>query len=249
MIKQDPVLPSAVILDKNGKQVTDSNGIATITLRPMNLHDPAQFATLLSQRNICGWNNEASILESYRAAMDAGERTLFWITVPDGAHSTSDSQTQSSTINAHAATRAAQAATQIRNNTSSTTESNSQTSESDFDACIPSIAGHISLDRPQPADAARGYGTAVLDGATMKIAFLFVVPAFRKRRIADTAMALLERIACELPYGTPVCTSTVVDALSKRYIHDEGPWNSGIWARMGLEKRPNSTQEWFEGMG
>lgn len=241
-------LPSAVILDRNGIQIADSNGITTITLQPMNLHDPDQFATLLAQRHICGWNNEASILESYRATMDAGERTIFWITVPASIHNTASPDAQTTTTNAHAATPAAQAAIQAINGTpTSHAEINGRSP--DFEILLPTIAGHISLDRPQPSDAARGYGTTVLDGTAMKIAFLFIVPSFRQRRIADTAVALLERLACESPYGTPACTSTVVDALSKRYIREEGPWNSGIWARMGLERRPNSTQEWFVGLG
>lgn len=118
-----------------------------------------------------------------------------------------------------------------------------------IDLIEPSLAGHISLDHPTPSEAAGGFGTATLDGHTMKISWLYITPSFRGQRIADSAIALLEDLACQSPYGNPSCTNIVVDTISRQYTYDEGPDGKGIWARMGLPLRTFSTQDWFRGKG
>lgn len=52
------------------------------TLEPMDLADPYQFGELRRQRAACGWSFEVETLESWRAAMAAKTRALFWITIP-----------------------------------------------------------------------------------------------------------------------------------------------------------------------
>jgi GNAT superfamily N-acetyltransferase len=52
---------------------------SSIILEPMNLHDPMEFNELLRQRTICGWEKTSSVLEGWRAAIDAGTTSMFWI--------------------------------------------------------------------------------------------------------------------------------------------------------------------------
>lgn len=200
-----------------------------VYLVPIDLHNQEQYDELLAQRNICGWNNTTAYLDALRASKDAGERTPFWIRIPNTTPTTSPEN------HPHHLT-------------------NGTTTPSTPEPPPPlQTAGHISLDHPTPHDAtAGGYGPSVLNSHTMKISLLFILPLYRRYGLSNTCLTLLETLATQLPYGNPQCESIVLDALSKRYVREEGPEGRGIWARLGLPERGEgelSTQEWFEGRG
>lgn len=48
-------------------------------LDPINLNDPYQFGELSRQRAACGWHFEPEKIESWRKAIDAKTKALFWI--------------------------------------------------------------------------------------------------------------------------------------------------------------------------
>jgi GNAT superfamily N-acetyltransferase len=52
-----------------------------IKLILMNLHSESEFAELVQQRIICGWDSSHSDIEGHRSAMDQKLKSLFWITV------------------------------------------------------------------------------------------------------------------------------------------------------------------------
>ncbi|KAK0648142.1 hypothetical protein B0T16DRAFT_407784 [Cercophora newfieldiana] len=57
-----------------------------LTLTPINLHEPLQFAELQRQRVLCGWNYSTSVIESWRADNDAHIQSMFWIVPATLAH-------------------------------------------------------------------------------------------------------------------------------------------------------------------
>ncbi|KAK4202928.1 hypothetical protein QBC40DRAFT_34337 [Triangularia verruculosa] len=55
-------------------------------LQIINLHNRVEFDELLRQRVLCGWDKTAPAIETWRAAMDAETRVMFWIVPPSLAH-------------------------------------------------------------------------------------------------------------------------------------------------------------------
>ncbi|RAH64160.1 uncharacterized protein BO66DRAFT_337034 [Aspergillus aculeatinus CBS 121060] len=53
----------------------------TITLTPINLHEPTEYAALQHQRTICGWDQTDEALLAWRAKQDAGLKSFFWIDI------------------------------------------------------------------------------------------------------------------------------------------------------------------------
>ncbi|RAL16069.1 uncharacterized protein BO97DRAFT_180775 [Aspergillus homomorphus CBS 101889] len=66
----------------------------TVTLTPINLHHPSDYATLQHQRIICGWDHTDEALLAWRAKQDAGLKSFFWINLTTST-STSDSASTS----------------------------------------------------------------------------------------------------------------------------------------------------------
>jgi len=66
--------------------MTTSNPTPINLLEPINLHDEIQFASLQHQRLLCGWSHSTSILEAWRAAIDARTQAMFWVVPPSTSH-------------------------------------------------------------------------------------------------------------------------------------------------------------------
>ncbi|PYI22356.1 hypothetical protein BO86DRAFT_395841 [Aspergillus japonicus CBS 114.51] len=94
------------------------NSSSSITLTPINLHHPADYAALQHQRTVCGWDQTDEALLAWRAQQDAGLKSFFWIDIVPAPTSTSSSNSS------------------VNNNSS-----NHQTPTAE-----PIHAGHISLD-------------------------------------------------------------------------------------------------------
>ncbi|RHZ48586.1 uncharacterized protein CDV56_105045 [Aspergillus thermomutatus] len=52
------------------------------TLVPINLHNPAEYAELQSQRVQCGWDADDTKILSWREKQDQNLKSFFWITLP-----------------------------------------------------------------------------------------------------------------------------------------------------------------------
>jgi GNAT superfamily N-acetyltransferase len=190
------------------------------TLEPINLHCATQFTELQRQRVLCGWHNETAALESWRAAMDFGTKVLFWIVpIPSGDGDRKDSAT------------------------TTTTTTRTQVGRADSDSDSTPRAGHISLE------SASIYNDPELcnpDKSILCISSLFILPAFRSRGYARSAVRILESWARTPPYGSPNCRAVTVSTISRRYIEDDGPQWRGMYARMGREAPPKggSNEDW-----
>lgn len=133
----------------------------------MDLESTAERNVLCVQRIICGWYHVK--VESWRDAMMAGERTFFWITLPE------DEQT-SGLATIHRDAGGIYAVGHI--------------SLDRVDTPYP----HPQI-QSLPADLSLASG----DGVVMTITSLFVLPTFRQLRLGDFAMDQCERIARETP--------------------------------------------------
>ncbi|KAF7585698.1 hypothetical protein BBP40_010259, partial [Aspergillus hancockii] len=51
------------------------------TLIPINLNDQTQYTEMLRQRQICGWSQTPSTLDSWRQKQAQGLKSFFWITI------------------------------------------------------------------------------------------------------------------------------------------------------------------------
>ncbi|RHZ60752.1 hypothetical protein CDV55_100689 [Aspergillus turcosus] len=107
-------------------------------------------------------------------------------------------------------------------------------------------AGHIALDAycsPPDPELARA------DKSVLTISSFFVLPEYRSYGLGLRTMRLIEEMAVVEPYGSPRCRFITLNALSKRYVYDEGPEGRGLWGRMGMEPPAFSIQEWYESLG
>ncbi|GFF23429.1 hypothetical protein IFM61606_08829 [Aspergillus udagawae] len=107
-------------------------------------------------------------------------------------------------------------------------------------------AGHIALDAycdPPEPDLARA------DKSVQTISSFFVLPEYRSYGLGRRAMRLIEEMAVGEPYGSPRCRFVTLNALSKRYVYDEGPDWRGLFERLGMSPPSYSIQEWYESLG
>jgi GNAT superfamily N-acetyltransferase len=117
---------------------------------------------------------------------------------------------------------------------------------SEDEKSIPVRAGHIALDAycsPPNPDLARA------DKSVLAISSFFILPEYRSYGLGRHAMRLIEEMAVVEPYGSPRCRLLTLNALSKRYVYDEGPEWRGLWGRLGVERPAFSIQEWYESLG
>ncbi|PYI28936.1 hypothetical protein BP00DRAFT_480149 [Aspergillus indologenus CBS 114.80] len=61
------------------------NSSSSITLTPINLHHPADYAALQHQRTVRGWDQTDEALLAWRAQQDAGLKSFFWIDITPAA--------------------------------------------------------------------------------------------------------------------------------------------------------------------
>ncbi|OJK03983.1 hypothetical protein ASPACDRAFT_112214 [Aspergillus aculeatus ATCC 16872] len=181
---------------------------STITLTPINLHEPADYAALQHQRTLCGWDQTDEALLAWRAKQDAGLKSFFWIDIVPPSTCTSASTSTSS---------------------SSSDNNNSSSSSSQDTAVEPIHAGHISLDAyAHPPDP----DLATADGTNLTIQSFFILPAHRKGGLGRRAMALVE----ERARRDPRCRYVTLNAVSKAYYADPGRrrWIERIRGEGGL---------------
>ncbi|KAF2100808.1 hypothetical protein NA57DRAFT_74405 [Rhizodiscina lignyota] len=108
------------------------------------------------------------------------------------------------------------------------------------------LLGHISTQKKIEA----------LDGQTvMHIADLFILPEHRHGGLGGAAVRALESWAKVEPYGSPDCKSITLNAISKRYIEDDGeewrPFYARVCSSLNIEmpEKGTSNEDWYARMG
>jgi GNAT superfamily N-acetyltransferase len=87
------------------------------------------------------------------------------------------------------------------------------------------------------------------------ISNLFVLPDRRSGGFGRTAVEALESWAKMKPYGSPECKAITLNALSRRYIEDDGAEWRGMYAKIcanlhiDLPVKGSSNEDWYARMG
>lgn len=194
-----------------------------IDLFPMNLESAAERDVLYHQRIICGWAEDKISL--WQESVAAGERSFFWIGVAETTKLPQPAKTDDSSI--------------------------ARISKSGSDGTSRSILGigHVALDRVDHPPTGPGFENSGSDlsETALGINSLFVLPAYTGLGIGAFAMDTCERLARELPYGSPSCRAIHINTLSSRYYSPggtEGPKGMGIWKLLGREAK-RSQLPWY----
>ncbi|KAF2095145.1 hypothetical protein NA57DRAFT_59889 [Rhizodiscina lignyota] len=216
---------------KNEKNSQNVKLKVECVLQPMNLHNEPEFAELLRQRKICGWDMEPSSLNNWMNDQDDGLRSNFWITTnpldPPNTKVEASSQKLTTTTS-----------------TAPLLDSNTESTNSEDEKKNYIRVGHIALSRtghPLEVDLANP------DGTLCKIASLFILPTYRSLGLASRAMDILESWARVPPYGTLNCKAIAVDTLDRRYFEDDREEWRGWWKTQGEEppQRGTSNEDWY----
>ncbi|KAH8705803.1 hypothetical protein BGW36DRAFT_413608 [Talaromyces proteolyticus] len=109
--------------------------------------------------------------------------------------------------------------------------------------------GHISLDANSSFDPPELKNFPHVKNCVFSISSFFILPEYRSYGLGRHAMKMAEDMAVKEPYGSPNCRFIALNALSKRYIYDEGPDWRGVWERLGVSPPSFSIQEWYEALG
>jgi GNAT superfamily N-acetyltransferase len=106
--------------------------------------------------------------------------------------------------------------------------------------------GHISMNRKtEPPD----------DKPIQHIFNLFILPEHRHGGLGRAAVQALEAWAKVEPYGSPECKAITLNAISRRYIEDDGEEWRGLYTRvcesLGIETtvKGSSNEDWYARMG
>jgi ribosomal protein S18 acetylase RimI-like enzyme len=84
---------------------------------------------------------------------------------------------------------------------------------------------------------------------------LFILPEHRCGGLGRAAVQALEEAAKVEPYGSPSCKAISLNALSRRYIEDDGEEWRGMYTRLcaslGIEvpAKGSGTEDWYTRMG
>lgn len=109
-------------------------------------------------------------------------------------------------------------------------------------------AGHISLDSeasPPDPDLADPRGRTLLTVSTF-----FVLPEHRGGGLGRAAMAALEGLAREAPYGSASCRALALDTLSRRYSDEDEYRDRWVWLTgWPLRERGSSNEDWYARQG
>ena len=213
---------------------------------------PNEVDELLAQRRICGWNYELSDVKSWQASVERGEETLFWISLPvealsSSSHPSSNASTTSTTASSSTISIAA-----ASSSSEEPVQPNVNSSKS-----LPTIrAGHVSLSRlskpPHPL-------LANSDGKTYTIKSFFINPRYRSLGLGRATMTRIESLATQQPYGNEGCEAIVLDTMSAKYYdatrpewtylkdREVGKWSNQLWyQRLGYRvvgEAPRYTEE------
>jgi GNAT superfamily N-acetyltransferase len=112
--------------------------------------------------------------------------------------------------------------------------------------------GHISMQsRTGPPDDK----LAGADKPVLHIFNLFILPERRRGGLGRAAVQALEAWAKVEPYGSPECRAITLNAISRRYIEDDGEEWRGLYTRvctsLGIETpaKGSSNEDWYTRMG
>lgn len=191
------------------------------SLELIHLHDSEQAAELLRQRVICGWDRTPDDIARWRDSMDAGLKTMFWITIPSDPAASS---------------------------TTTTTNPASPTPQEETTTSGPTRTriGHVSLDseaHPPDLTLANPHDRSVLC-----VANLFILPAYRGGGIARAVFDLLAKLAKEEPHGSPNCRALAVTTLSRKY-HEDDEWRAAFERLQGEPPKGRVNEAWYVRMG
>jgi hypothetical protein len=84
---------------------------------------------------------------------------------------------------------------------------------------------------------------------------LFILPEHRRGGLGRATVQALEEAAMVEPYGSPSCKAITLNALSRRYIEDDGEEWRGMYTRLcaslGIEMpaKGSSNEDWYARMG
>ena len=114
------------------------------------------------------------------------------------------------------------------------------------------LGGHISMrSNAEPADGKR----APADQPALHIFNLFILPEHRRGGLGRAAVHALEACAKVGPYGSPECKAITLNAISRRYIEDDGEEWRGLYTKVctsvGIEvpAKGSSNEDWYARMG
>ena len=227
-----------------------------VTLDPIRF-TPNEVDELLAQRRNCGWNYELADVQSWQASVERGEETLFWISLPVEALSSSSNTSSDASITSTTASSTIPIAAASPNS-----EHPIQPDVNSSKALATIRAGHVSLSRlskpPHPLLANN-------DGKTYTIKTFFIDARYRSLGLGRATMTRLETLAVQQPYGNEGCEAIVLDAISVKYYDPmrpewaylkdrmEGKWSNQLWyQRLGYRvvgEAPRYTEELPEHFG
>lgn len=112
--------------------------------------------------------------------------------------------------------------------------------------------GHIMMQRKtEPSDDK----LARADKPILHILNLFILPEHRRGGLGRAAVQELEAWAKVEPYGSPECKAITLNAISRRYIEDDGEEWRGLYRKvctsLGIEMpaKGSSNEDWYARMG
>jgi GNAT superfamily N-acetyltransferase len=113
--------------------------------------------------------------------------------------------------------------------------------------------GHISIQNK--TEASDNNELVRADKPIRHIFNLFILPEHRGGGLGRAAVQALETWAKVEPYGSPECKAITLNALSRRYIEDDGEEWRGLYTRvcasLGIElpAKGSSNEDWYARMG
>jgi GNAT superfamily N-acetyltransferase len=120
------------------------------------------------------------------------------------------------------------------------------------------FAGHVSVSMKRNGDGDGETPDSKSDSSkptTLHLWNLFVLPEHRGGGLGRAAVQALEAGARVEPYGWAECEAVTLNALSRRYIEDDGEEWRGMYTRvcasLGIEMpaKGSSNEDWYSRMG
>jgi GNAT superfamily N-acetyltransferase len=112
--------------------------------------------------------------------------------------------------------------------------------------------GHISMQSKTESPDDK---LARADNPVLHLFNLFILPEHRRGGLGRAAVLALEAWAKVEPYGSPECKAITLNAISRRYIEDDGEEWRGLYTRvctsLGIEvpAKGSSNEDWYARMG